>query len=305
MAHGCRNGRADAMIISELIGGLGNQMFQYAAGRALALRRQAQLKLDISAFRDYKLYHGFELTRVFDLRCDIADDSDVRRVMGYQANTWIRGVLQRFPGLQLGERRFVREPHIHYWKEFNELPGECYLSGYWQSERYFTDIAEAIRSDFSFRPASDPENLECVRKISEVTSVSLHVRRGDYVSNPKAALVHGTCNVEYYVQAIAYIAAHVSNIHLFIFSDDLEWAVKNLPLGAWPYTCVGHNTGKDSWRDMHLMSLCRHNIIANSSFSWWGAWLNRHPGKMVVAPSRWFVSRHDASDVVPGQWVRL
>jgi hypothetical protein len=293
------------VIISQLIGGLGNQMFQYAAGRALAVKRHTPLKLDISGFRNYQLYHGFELTSAFELQCDIAADADVQRMLGFRANRLARAVLQRFPGLHLGDKRFIREPHIHYWEEFNEAPVDCYLSGYWQSERYFTPIAEVIRGDFSFSPATDTANIACIRKIAEVPSVSLHVRRGDYVSNPEAARVHGTCNIEYYAKAIAYVAARERDIHLFIFSDDPDWAVDNLPLGSWPYTCVSHNTGKDSWRDMHLMSLCRHNITANSSFSWWGAWLNRHPGKMVVAPSRWFASRHDASDVVPVQWVCL
>lgn len=293
------------MIISQIIGGLGNQMFQYAAGRALSFKRHTRLKLDVSAFGNYRLHHGFTLTQAFDAPCDIASDSDVREVLGCRANRLIRAALQRFPGIHLGAKRFMREPHVHYWSGFDNAPDDCYLSGYWQSERYFYEFAEAIRSDFSFRPAVDPVNIQLIREISELPAVSLHVRRGDYVSNPKAAQVHGTCGVEYYARAIDYIAARVSNIHLFIFSDDLEWAVRNLPLESWPYTCVGNNTGQESWRDMHLMSLCRHNITANSSFSWWGAWLNSNPEKIVVAPSRWFASRHDASDVIPSTWIRL
>lgn len=176
--------------------------------------------------------------------------------------------------------------------------------GYWQSERYFQDIVGIIRRDFSFQRPLAGLNLSLVKQIAETNSVSLHIRRGDYVSNPQAFAIHGVCSIEYYEAAIKYVAERVSSPNFFVFSDDMDWARSHLEIR---HACcyVENNKGADSYVDMQLMSRCKHNIVANSSFSWWGAWLNGNADKLVTAPRRWFANETDTTDLLPSAWVRL
>ena len=135
-------------------------------------------------------------------------------------------------------------------------------------------------------------------------AVSLHVRRGDYVSDPKTKAILGVCSLDYYRAAIAHIAERIESPAFFVFSDDIAWAKANLEI---PFPCeyVDHNQGQQSYNDMHLMSLCKHHIIANSSFSWWGAWLNPRKDKIVIAPENWFANNEDAKDLIPPESVKL
>lgn len=292
------------MIISNLIGGLGNQMFQYAAGRALSLEHSVPLRLDISAFANYGLHQGFELERVFNCAAKIATEADVRRILGWQSSHSMRRIVSR-PGLAAIRRAgFVIEPHFHYWPDITQTPQDCYLVGYWQSEKYFQDVASVIRSDFTFKTSLANRNAEFAKQINQVNAVSLHVRRGDYANNSKTTATHGLCSLEYYQAAIQYITERVKQPVFFIFSDDVEWVKENLKTYL-PCEYVDHNKGVESYNDMHLMSLCQHHIIANSSFSWWGAWLNPSVEKIVIAPKRWFANTTDVSDLIPQGWVTL
>ena len=292
------------MIISQVIGGLGNQMFQYAAGRALALRLGGNLALDISAFENYTLHQGFELTRVFAMSPAIASGQDLRRVLGWQHSSFVRSVLARRPFAALRSQRFVAEPHFHYWSGFKELADDVYLAGYWQSEKYFKPLVSQIREDFRFRLPLEGENAALAVRLSQTEAVSMHVRRGDYASNPKTTSTHGLCSLDYYRAAVAHVAGKVEKPEFFIFSDDIDWVKANLPID-FPHHFVAHNKGAASYNDMRLMSLCRHHVIANSSFSWWGAWLNQKPEKIVVAPRRWFANDNDVSDLLPDGCVLL
>lgn len=293
------------MIISSIIGGLGNQMFQYAAGRALSLERGQPFRLDVAGFADYRLHHGFELQRVFDFSAEIATEAEVRSILGWQFSSVIRRAVSR-PGLAFLRRDgFVIEPHFDYWPGINNVPHDCYLSGYWQSEKYFKNMAEVIRSEFTFKCPLENRNSELADEISQVSAVSLHVRRGDYLTNTKNTAMHGLCSLDYYREAIQYISVRVEKPHFFIFSDDIAWVKNNLKMD---FSCqyVDHNNGPQSYNDMHLMSLCQHHIIANSSFSWWGAWLNPRPNKMVIAPMKWFASQQKSTrDLIPSSWVNL
>jgi hypothetical protein len=293
------------MIVSHIIGGLGNQMFQYAAGRALSLARGVPLRLDVSDFEGYGLHQGFELTRLFACSPTIADSDDVRAMLGWQAAKRIRRVVAR-PQLRfLRNRHFVLEPHLHYWQGIREVKSPAYLMGYWQSEKYFLAVAAQIREDFAFKLPLSRVNAELANQISQVSAVSLHVRRGDYVSNPKATAMHGLCSLAYYQAAIQYVAERVTNPVFFVFSDDAAWVKVNLKMD-YPCQYVEHNQGTESYNDMRLMSLCQHHIVANSSFSWWGAWLNPNPEKIVVAPVNWFNNTVvNAADLIPAEWVRL
>lgn len=200
--------------------------------------------------------------------------------------------------------RLVVEPHFHYWPGIREVSHNAYLAGYWQSEKYFSDASETIRADFTFRQPLSEQNAEMAERIGQGMSVSLHVRRGDYASNPKTNTAHGLCSLEYYRAAVLHMAEHIERPEFFVFSDDIAWVKANLEID-FPCWYVDHNQGTESYNDMRLMSLCRHHIIANSSFSWWGAWLNRDPDKIVVAPRRWFANGKRSEDLLPASWVSL
>lgn len=280
-------------------------MFQYAAARALAIRKETPLKLDVSEFASYILHQGFELNRIFTCSVDIASAKDLRNMLGWQASARVRNSLSRFNLNVLKSRKLVAEPSFSYWKGIDEVPDDCYLTGYWQSEKYFSSFADQIRSDFTFREPMNELNAIAVEKILSVNSVSLHVRRGDYIANKNANSTHGLCSIEYYMNSINYISENIQNPKFFIFSDDIEWARENLKINN-PCDYIDFNNGSESYNDMRLMSLCRHHIIANSSFSWWGAWLNPSSTKLVVAPSPWFANPNlDAGDLIPADWKRV
>lgn len=279
-------------------------MFQYAAGRALSLKRNESLLLDTAGFANYALHQGFELHRVFNCTADIASEADLRAILGWQLSPGIRRVLSRPQMAALRRKAFVVEPYFHYWHGIKAIPNDSYLMGYWQSEKYFSEIAAQLRQDFSFRIPLKNENAELAAQINQVNAVSLHVRRGDYASMPKNAATYELCSLDYYSAAIQHIADQVKDPHFFVFSDDPAWVKNNLKID-FPHQYVDHNHGGNSYNDMRLMSLCRHHIIANSSFSWWGAWLNPNVNKTVVAPKRWFRNQRKTDDLLPMTWKKL
>jgi hypothetical protein len=292
------------MVVSHILGGIGNQMFQYAAGRALSLANDQRFLLDLSDFSNYRLHNGFELSRVFSVNTESATASTVRGMLGWRASLLARRVLRRPRFAWLRGRKFVAEPHFQYWPDFFCMPGDCYLYGYWQSERYFKAFEDTIRRDFTFREELSGRNADLALDIANTQSVSLHIRRGDYISNPKNTKVLNACSLDYYRRAISFVAERVEQPVFYIFSDDMEWVRQNLPVG-FPCVYVDHNRQAESYRDMQLMSLCRQHVIANSSFSLWGAWLDANPEKLVIAPTNWFRNGNDDRDLVPDEWVRL
>ena len=279
-------------------------MFQYAAGQALAKRLGTNLVLDISAFENYTLHQGFELNRVFAMIPAIATRQHLRRVLGWQHTPMVRSLLSRRSFAALRSPHFVFEPHFHHWNSFDQLGNDIYLVGYWQSEKYFKPVIAQTREDFKYRLPLEGLNTELAARISQTHAVSLHVRRGDYANNPKTTSTHGLCSLDYYRAAVAHVIAKVEKAEFFIFSDDIDWVRANLSLG-FPHHFVAHNQGAASYIDMRLMSLCSHHVIANSSFSWWGAWLNPNHDKLVVAPKRWFVNDRNVEDLFPQGWVCL
>lgn len=295
------------MIIVKLMGGLGNQMFQYATGYRLAQLLNTQLKLDIYSLsgsgicipRDYELKHllvtaGIATAAEIELLRRQGDKPLLRRFSS------ISGLL----GRKLPMPGDYREPHFHYDPNFFVTTDNCYLDGYWQSEKYFADASADIRKEFTVRNPLVGRNLELAVRIGVTESVSIHVRRGDYITNPVTASFHGICSLVYYGRAIELIYERVKHPQFFVFSDDPSWVQANLAVPL-PATFITHNASS-CHEDLRLMSLCRHHIIANSSFSWWGAWLNYNPEKIVVSPSRWFMNPDiDTSDLLPGSWLRI
>jgi len=292
------------MIIVRLNGGLGNQMFQYAAGRERSLSLKVPLLLDLTAFkkypsRSYRLGH-------FNIRAEIAQDEEV-------AQFWpegVKGFAARARSLPdylkpWYRRAVVREQHFQYDPDFKKTGSGIYLLGVWQSEKFFKDIAPVIREDFTLASTPDERNTQMLHMIDNCESVSLHVRRGDYVSDKKTQAFHGTCSEDYYQAAISNIGERIRDPHFFIFSDDPRWAETNLKI-PFPSTIVDINGPEKDYADLIMLSRCRHHIIANSSFSWWGAWLSTNPEKTVIAPRRWFaVSTMNTDDLIPQSWIRL
>jgi hypothetical protein len=278
------------MIIVKLIGGLGNQMFQYATGRYLAHLHNTGLKLDTSFLNtDTKGAHTkreFELD-VFNLKPVFATEQEITPFIKKSANKVLRTIGRKLPFVF--DRVYIAESGNAYHKEFMSYPKETYLDGFWQSEKYFLPIRDMLLTDLAFKNQPEGLNKELLDKMASVNSVSIHVRRTDYVNNPTVNNFHGTCSLEYYQKAVEMISEKQGPVELFIFSDDINWCKENLKF-AHPLTYISHNTGKKSYEDMRLMSHCKHNIIANSSFSWWGAWLNTHTGKTIIAPVRWYNS---------------
>jgi hypothetical protein len=200
--------------------------------------------------------------------------------------------------------RWCIEPHFDFWPGIQKIKQSTYIHGYWQSEKYFADIANVIRQDFNFRTDLDSLDLAVRERMVSAPCASLHVRRGDYLKG-KYKNVYATCDVSYYVSAVQLLRSKIPDIRLFAFSDEPDWIVKHLEPELGLIEIVSHNIGARSANDMRLMSLADHHIIANSSFSWWGAWLNPRKEKLVIAPKRWFADDRPTPTLLPSSWIRL
>ena len=293
------------MIVSNLIGGLGNQLFQYACGHAVALRHGEPLQVAVDQFSGYRLHHGYELARVFTIDAPVASTQALRERLGLWHGPLARRVWARLkPGIsRQGQACF--EPPGNFWRGIDGVSADAYLHGYWQSERYFAAAADGLRTQLQFRQTPSAENARWLERIKRCNSVSVHIRRGDYISNPKNARIYAACPAAYYQAALAHIRAVHADARFFVFSDDLSWARETLAGGLDAVEFVDNNRGADSWNDMHLMSRCRHHIIANSTFSWWAAWLGERPGKIIIAPQRWYIQPGLGVDLVPARWQRM
>lgn len=291
------------MIIANIIGGLGNQMFQYATALSLAHRLSVELKIDTRNFENYSLHQGFELNKVFNCNAEIADSKDLSSVLGLSKYKAVTRILRRHEMYWARNKNHIVEPHFDFWSDFHSLHNNIYLDGYWQSEQYFIKSEHLVRNAFTFRKPLADKNLVIAEAILKVNAVSLHVRRGDYVTNSKNAFL-GVCSLKYYQDAIDHIAKNVQNPVFYIFSDDITWVKDNL-IVQFEKNYIDHNKGENNYIDMQLMSLCQHHIIANSSFSWWGAWLNPSNKKIAIAPKNWFANGQSSADLIPNSWTRL
>lgn len=286
------------MIIINLKGGLGNQMFQYACGRSLALKNKDSLKLEIAGLERANqigdIYRSFGLG-AFTIEKNIASVEEVQRFKypyGIVSKGW------RFINAKILKRTYiVYEPQVLNWK------GDIFLDGYFQSPRYFDHIRDTLLVDFTLVDPLSPAGATFAAQMRETNSVSIHVRRGDYIKNPRVLAEFGVCSLAYYKEAIAKIKATHQNPTFFIFSDDIAWVRENLAIGT-DAVFVKDPTITD-YQELVLMGHCKHNIIANSSFSWWGAWLNQNHDKMVIAPTPWFESSAFDKNLIPSTWIQL
>ncbi len=268
-------------------------MFQYALGKNLALKNITTLKFDVSELEQDKL-RDYELA-VFNISGSMASSF---------LRAFIRKLNHRIISKILGQYFLYTKQRDHYFnKNILEKKGNIILDGYWQSENYFKEIRNIIIKDFTIKFEPDKRNKSMIEKIKNSNSVCIHIRRGDYISNAKTNKFHGACSLKYYYDAIKIIVKRVKDPIFFIFSDDSQWTKENLKL-KYPTIYVDINGSEKSYEDLRLMSNCKHFIVANSAFSWWGAWLSNNPNKIICAPKTWFRSA-DEGDIVPKSWVRV
>lgn len=289
------------MKIVNILGGLGNQMFQYALALAIKNRCEDNVRIDPRAFRGYPIHNGYELKRIFKVSIPEATVGEVMKVAYPFLNYRIWQLCRLLPKRK--SMRYEWKSMAYNERVFTNTKNE-YLIGYWQTERYFYPIRWEILKAFtfpSFEPGSKNESLG--KELQQENSVALHIRRGDYLEIGNTS---GICTIDYYKKAIAHIKEKVSPKVYSVFSDDIDWCIGQFGaiISDSDIRYVNWNKGKESFRDMQLMSLCKHNIIANSSFSWWGAWLNQNPEKIVIAPSLWMNSE-GWSEIIPDDWITI
>ena len=283
------------MIISHIIGGMGNQFFQYAAGRALSIRHSTPLKLDIHDFAEYEL-RRFELGN-FPTQFSLATEEDTRLL---KPATNLAKALQYLRSKK--NRTYHRERHFHYDPGFKKIGAETYLKGNFQSQKYFQDIRPVLLQELAVPENKIGKVSDLGKQIKNENSVSVHIRRTDY-TKPVFLEYHGLCTAAYYREAIDHLRKADPDCRFYFFSDDIDWAQNEIPVENATY--VSGNIANTHYEDFYLMQCCRHNIIANSSFSWWAAWLNSFPGKTVIAPRKWFgpSGPADTQDIIPETWI--
>jgi len=292
-----------------MCGGLGNQMFQYAFGRTLSLRLNAPLNINISEFtKPVGAAHNAWRIPLFPFAlgeniCVDASPPSLYHHIHRRIKLFLRGKWRHTSALF---SNIIIEPHFEYWGDVVNITAPAHLYGYWQSEKYFLDQTDQVRKDFTFPPLPAGEAQRVAARIGACPeAVSVHIRRGDYVSNPEALAFHGLPGPEYYRAALAHIRATLGDTTVFLFSDAPQWVRDNFDSCGHTLEVVDLGLPESPQHDMHLMSLCRHHIIANSSFSWWGAWLSS-PCGITVAPKRWFADPSvNTDDIYPPAWARL
>jgi hypothetical protein len=287
------------MIIVKLKGGLGNQLFQYALGRSIALAHHKQVKFDLSWFdrfpqRKYKLGH-------FNTEVDIAT-----KIETIALRKWKRKDGKRYLPLNFFRKKealHIEESDYRFQHKILKVLDNTYLDGNWQSEKYFKNIENIIREEIILKEVVNENLKQLTQRIQENNSVSLHIRRGDYTT-VKVQRVLKLCSPKYYHQAIEFIKHKTKKPTFFVFSDDIEWVKDNIETNT--PTIFVSNGNLEDYEELMLMSKCKHNIIANSSFSWWGAWLNNNPDKIVITPKEWFNDKNkNINDLIPSHWIKI
>ena len=291
------------MIIVKIFSGLGNQMFQYAFARSLSLKTGIPFKMDISALPD-KFGRTYLLDK-FDINAVIADRREIRH-LSEPRFSFLKRIFAKISGAERPRPKTYKKERRDYVYDEGMLllEEDAYYDGYWQNQKYFTDHRDIIKRDLAFKEQPDARNFAILKEIQDANSVSVHVRRGDYLASAPSARTHGICSPDYYQKAAEMIASKIKDPVFYIFSDEPEWVRKEFDI---KHRCiiVDNNTDRPQ-EDLRLMSACKHNIIANSTFSWWAAWLNMNPSKIVVAPQKWVVKDNvDASDIVLAGWIKI
>jgi hypothetical protein len=283
------------VIISKIIGGFGNQLFQFALGYALSQQNRTSHLLDVSSFDSYKL-RRFELLR-FHLPCKLGSVR-MRRLKGLKVLTYV-------PPLNLQVSQRVLENGLAFQPELLKLTGSLYLEGYFQNEKYFREHKSTFQNIFISEKALNPKSKvqNWLSDIKSSESCAIHVRRGDYINNPETRKVHFVCDLSYFEKAMKQMESKHPNVQFYCFTDDVAWAETNL--GSKSNLKVVQISNGDFYSDFYLMNQCRHSIICNSTFSWWATWLRPQEGS-VIAPNRWFnLAEYNKIEIVPERWQQL
>lgn len=296
------------MIIAKLISGLGNQLFQYAVSRQLSLARHVHLKLDTSFFssqnlRSFKLHH-------YSIAAEVATEDAVNSILDVYSSRSLYAKLYRRAEPYLPKQYHHRFYEKEWWTfepELFSVTSNVYLDGYWQHYKYLENLNPVILDELRLKEFPAKDASEYLNEIQgQPESVAVHIRRGDYVTDKDALNFMGVLPVSYYNRSIEYINNRVSNPSFYFFSDDLDWVKDTIKVNAQVHYVDIANGAKD-YVELDLMSKCSHNIIANSSFSWWGAFLNRNPEKIVVAPKKWVVPEevNKRIELILPSWVKM
>lgn len=288
------------MIITKIIGGLGNQLFQYAIGKSIALENKTTLKIDITDFERYKL-RTFELHK-FKINSPIAGPRERPVKFSNARHRRYESTVNRL----LGKPRIINERSLSYDPTVQDLKGNIYLDGYWQSPRYFSKHWNTIRAEYDINFLLKPTQMRLIDSMLSGHSVALHVRRGDYVQVERNRAIYAECTKDYYNASINYLLERFPELEFYIFSDDIPWVRANLRLPASSIFVEGN----DAPTDLKMMSSCHHSIIANSTFSWWASFLKPQgdPSCVTIAPLKWFVQEKknaEIGDLIPAGWIRL
>jgi hypothetical protein len=295
------------MVIVGLKGGLGNQLFQYAAAKNIALENQTELLIDeITGFKEDPYNRSFAL---FDF-CIESKSASPTLIKSFKNTSKIGKLFQyKIQKLfSLGYLNFLHERFYHFDNRIANLKirKNIYLEGYFHSEKYFKSISAQIQCEFEFKNKPDDDSVLYLKKIESANSTSLHIRKYDDTKNLESSSIYGVCSLTYYQKAINYIQEKIPNSTFFIFSDDIEFARNQLIIEDSKVEYVNRKGSSRASEDLRLMASCKNNIIANSTFSWWGAWLNKSPDKIVIAPKQWLATyKYDYKDVVPEDWLKL
>lgn len=293
------------MIVIKLQGGLGNQMFQYAVAAILAKINKTKVVIDDSIFNLKEKTLGytprdFELS-IFEKSFNFAKNSDL---FLFEKPSVLNEIKRR---IKLNYLKIIIEQPFSYLPDLLKTKSPAYLKGYFQSFQYFFEFENFVRDLFKFSTDNlSQENLDLIPILKNKNTIAIHVRRGDYVSDTITNQFHGTCSMEYYLKGITAVTSKIKNPILVFFSDDSDWITNNFENLPYDKIFITHNRGLNSWIDMYLMSICSHNIIANSSFSWWAAWLNSNKKKIIVAPKHWFGEvKIDLKLILPDGWIAI
>lgn len=288
------------MIVVRLMGGLGNQLFQYAAGRHLAHLNNVELFVDTSFLQtsiENTTLRNYELG-AFNVECKIADEKMLHDFHGCDFSTKER-ILTKL--ISFGNKNKYKFDEYGFDEHLLELKGNYYIRGYFQSEKYFKNIADIIRKELSIKDEFMPNDSALIQQIKNTNSISVHIRRGDYIRNLSSMEAHGLCSKDFYTKSIEFIKRELGNdLHFYLFTDNAAWVEKEM---HWEINCTLIEN-KTTVEDFYLMSLCKHNIIANSTFSWWAAWLNENPDKKVIVPKHWLNNvLSESVELVPKNWI--
>lgn len=293
------------MVIVRLTGGLGNQMFQYAAGRSLAIAKKCELKLDISKYEEPNEPREYSLGQ-FNIHEIFATQKEIRKYTSLSRGKEIVNNFLNVLSLPAYFRvNIFEENHFEYDCKIRDVPGKTYLKGFWQSEKYFREDTATIKRELSINYQLNDKTSKLLEDINSKNAVCLFVRRAELVSNPLHNSYHGYCELQYYLDSITYLQSKLESPYIYIFSDDPQWCVDNFKMDNMMF--VPHDYAGDKYVNyFYVMTKCKHFIIPNSTYGWWAAWLCDNSSKIVIAPRQWFNKNQNINtkDLFPETWIQ-